>query len=107
MDYRAYPIVKLPGSETWVDSYEWGEELERLFPDIDPYDFSAACRYNDMGPAADNTIIAIRMLQQGEGDAEDWIWEVDFDNGETWTMTGWCDYTGWDCQSSNTWEKKN
>ena len=36
---------------------------------------------------------------EGENDGANWHWILKDQNGLFWYFTGWCDYTGWDCQS--------
>jgi hypothetical protein len=103
-DLSQYPIVPLPGSEGWRSAWEWGDCIEALFPEQDGSDLAYACEYNDLGPLADHRLAGLLMLQQGERDEGEWVWLVTVDDGTHWLATGWCDYTGWDCQSGLEWE---
>ena len=98
------PIVRLPGFGTWKASHYTGLALEERFPGQCAYHFTMACAYNDNGPLTDGiSITAFLMAQEGERDEGSWVWIVALDNHETWCMAGWCDYTGWDCQSGTEW----
>ena len=103
------PIIRLEGSSGWERAYEAGKLLEWAFPRQDGHDFAHALSENDYGPVEQDysNLVSIDMLKQGERDAGDWIWRVTLSNGEVWTVTGWCDYTGWDCQSGVSWTKEN
>jgi hypothetical protein len=97
-------FVMLPGSEEWRNCYEDGENLDTKFPGQDAHNFVYAIHYNNEGPLKPGLkIIDLQMLKQGGNDESDWIWKVALSDNETWWMTGWCDYTGWDCQSGNSW----
>jgi hypothetical protein len=108
-DAADLPVVPLPGSEAWAGAYDWGDSLDKTFPGQDAQDFSYACSYNDSGPTADKRVLDLRMIVQGENEGADWIWMVRFETDryepEWWVMVAGCDYTGWDCQSSNCWTK--
>lgn len=98
------PVVPLPGSENWRDAHEWGRALDRQFPDQDAMDFAYACHYNTFGPMhSGDTILELVMMQEGERDAENWVWRVTLEDGEIWFAEAGCDYTGWDCQSWIEW----
>lgn len=99
------PPVRLPGSEGYWSGWEWGEELEKAFPGQHGMNFASACHYNDYGPTKEHNITYLKMTQEGERDVSAWSWRVSFDNGEVWSATGSCDYTGWDCQSNLDWIK--
>lgn len=59
------------------------------------YDLEAACEENSI-PFSD---IQEELLEiTGENDEFSWHWIVRTDEGFAY-ITGWCDYTGWDCQS--------
>lgn len=103
MDLNDLPVVPLPGSEGWIGAYQWGGELEKAFPNQDADQLAYACEYNGLGPVDGHRITGLVMVQQGERDEGSWIWHVTLDDGATWTLEGWCDYTGWDCQSGTDW----
>lgn len=94
------PFVPMPGADRWVNSYERGEQMAVLWPGQDTHDLCYAIEYNASWP--EGGITNIKMMQQGENDGPSWIWHVTMDNeGEetTYVIEGWCDFTGWDCQS--------
>jgi hypothetical protein len=97
-----YPVVKIIGGESWSSAYDAGRELEALFSGQDAFNFCVAVSEHH-APYEEVSITKLVMIQEGENDGNSWIWHVTFDNGETWTAEGWCDYTGWDCQSNLTW----
>lgn len=99
------PVVPLPGSEGWADAYKYGNLLERKFPGQQAESLCYAIEHNEAGPAAKQEIVNLVMEQEGGPDEQDWIWRVTFEDGTTWRAIGWCDYTGWDCQSGLAWEQ--
>lgn len=103
MDMDTFPVVPLPGAEEWTGGFLWGQRLDAAFPGQDADQFAMACAENDPGPATDQPIVGFVMLERGEPDEASWRWQVTFDNGSTWIAEGWCDYTGWDCQSALEW----
>lgn len=40
----------------------------------------------------------------GEHDEASWHWILKLKDGQIAYASGWCDYTGWDCQSGADWE---
>lgn len=69
------------------------------------YDLEAALKYNHSADIIDNieTIVAEVV---GQNDELNWYWivkfkeEFDRHTGTGYALiVGWCDYTGWDCQS--------
>lgn len=100
------PLIPLPGSENWRGAHEWGIALDRQFPEQDAVDFAYACHYGGFGPMySGDILLELVLMQQGERDGGDWIWRVVLSDGETWIVRGWCDYTGWDCQSGVDWSR--
>lgn len=104
-EFDAIPLVPLAGSEGYAEAYAWGNVLEARFPDQDGLDFAYACFENDPGPTEEQAITSLVMRQQGERDEAHWIWDLTLEDGSRWVAEGWCDYTGWDCQSDLVWEK--
>lgn len=101
-------FVCLPGSEEWRASYQDGENLAKKFSGQSAHDFAAAVSYNESGPLQPGVkIIDLVCLKKGERDESAWVWKVTLHTGEIWKMTAGCDYTGWDCQSWNSWEVSN
>jgi hypothetical protein len=102
--------IILPGSETYWSGYEFGETLDKQFPDQDAIDFATAIAYAAPRPAElqDKPVIALKMIQQGENDGRNWLWAVQFEgayDGDWWVLCAGCDYTGWDCQAGGHWTK--
>ena len=50
----------------------------------------------------EDAIKRVLATHQGERDEERYIWLVEFNDGIRGLYVGWCDYTGWDCQSGLT-----
>lgn len=46
--------------------------------------------------AAIEQVLAVR---EGERDGEFWYWVLRLRDGRYAALSGWCDYTGWDCRS--------
>lgn len=105
-DENGYPLITLPGSLTWEAGYRFGQTLDVAFPGQCGYDLASAMEYNDCGPVNEtNGIVDLVMIKEGERDAEEWVWQVSMQDGTDWVATGWCDYTGWDCQSGLSWSR--
>lgn len=104
-DGQDVPVVRLPGSLGWVTACERGREWADAFPGQDAYDLASAIAENGWGPLADHELAGLLMVQEGERDGAVWIWLVALDDGSHWWAVGWCDYTGWDCQSELYWTR--
>lgn len=63
------------------------------------YDLYAAIEYNTQDYTIDDIERVLGVIQ-GQNDEESWHWILDLKNGTYVYATGYCDYTGWDCQSS-------
>ena len=100
-----YPIINLAGSEDWLSGYELSKKLEELYPNEEALDFAYCVQYTDH-PDLSSGIKFLKCLQVGERDEGDWIWQVELGDGTWYVVTGWCDYTGWDCQSDSRWASK-
>lgn len=61
-------------------------------------DLEYAMEYNPQ-PFTIQDVKAIRAYILGEPDEGSWEWVVELFDGSMWYLTGWCDYTGWDCRS--------
>lgn len=46
-------------------------------------------------------INCVLAVIEGENDEASWHWILRLENGRYAYLTGWCDYTGWDCQSGS------
>ena len=62
------------------------------------YDLKACFEYNEL-PFAVTDIEKVLAVWEGEKDEDDWRWIVRLTDGRFALVVGWCDYTGWDCQS--------
>jgi hypothetical protein len=62
------------------------------------WDLDACLDNNDIG-ISPSDITAILAVWEGENDEDDWRWIVQLTDGQFALIQGWCDYTGWDCQS--------
>lgn len=100
-----YPIIPIPGSRNYLEAYDWGAKLEKIFPGQDAESFAQACMNNHCAPIDKRSIIDIKLIQQGYNDGPSWIWEVTLE-GEIWVAEGWADFSGWDCQSGLEWTRK-
>lgn len=60
------------------------------------YDLWAACQENNV---KHDDIDAVLLELTGENDEQGWHWLVSLIGGGFAYISGWCDYTGWDCQS--------
>ena len=54
---------------------------------------------NDVEGISSHDIADIVAEVPGANDEYSWYWIVKLNSGKFALMTGWCDYTGWDCQS--------
>jgi hypothetical protein len=80
-------------------------EIKNRIHDVD-YDLEAALEYN---PDPDDPLKASDILGEhaviyGENDGYAWHWLVELKDGRFAYITGDCDYTGWDCSSSASWQ---
>ena len=64
--------------------------------DID-YDVRAACEYNGIDSS---DLLKVLLELTGENDGASWHWILSTKTGGFAYISGGCDYTGWDCQSS-------
>ena len=106
------PVVRLEGSEVWSSGYQYGEAINKAFPGVAGSDFAYALEYNDRGPVKEDysNLLTVNCTQFGERDNGSWKWTVSVLNEagevENWAIEGWCDFTGWDCQSGVAWSKQ-
>lgn len=98
-----YPQIRLPGSEQYWSGWDFGQDLEKVFPGQGCTDFAYAIEYNERGPLVEHALTGLLMVEKGYNDGDDWLWLVRLSNGHHWWLRGWCDYTGWDCRSGVTW----
>lgn len=62
------------------------------------YDLGAAFRYHNLEVASKPVEIVLELT--GQNDGAEWHWILRLEGGTYAYVTGGCDYTGWDCQSS-------
>jgi len=58
-----------------------------------------AIENNGLSNFKEDDIIDIVAEVPGENDEFSWWWVLELQNGKFALLEGWCDYTGWDCQS--------
>lgn len=75
----------------------WDNQEEYAKRGMD-YDFCAAVEYNNIDVDFDN-VRKVLALFEGENDGDSWRWIFVTNDNRYAFMKGWCDYTGWDCQS--------
>lgn len=68
---------------------------------IDDYDLEACLAYNEQDFLFED-ILKILAVYEEEYDCEGWHWILKLTDNRYAYLTGWCDYTGWDCQSDAT-----
>lgn len=44
-------------------------------------------------------VAELLAISEGENEGPSWWWILSLKDGRFLALTGWCDYTGWDCQS--------
>lgn len=69
----------------------------------DDWNLKAALEYNS--PGIDFVDISeVLAVVEGERDDSSWYWVLRLHDGSVGLLQGWCDYTGWDCQSGAQWD---
>lgn len=71
------------------------------------YDFVACMNYNSNPyQIRISDIQDVYRVEEGSRDGDHWLWVVVTKSGlyQAYCVKGWCDYTGWDCQSGSEWE---
>ncbi len=63
-------------------------------------DFASMLQYTDGKPdeLIDGTEVTFHAVVMGANDEDNWWWLYQINN-DFFLTSGWCDYTGWDCQS--------
>lgn len=64
------------------------------------WDLDACLQYNPQDGFTINDITEVIAQIEGEHDGAPYHWVLQLANGAIAYLTGSCDYTGWDCQSS-------
>lgn len=76
------------------------EKYDHSKKGFDNDDISYALQCNPQSSIIEKDIDVIVAEVCGEADGADWHWIVQRKDGKFQYLTGGCDYTGWDCQSS-------
>lgn len=103
-----YPIVDLPGSQDWARARALGLKLDAAWPGQQGDDFAYAYAYHPH-PEGLGSLVELVSLQEGDRDGPHFIWKCTFRVNygtrrlRSFIVDGWCDYTGWDCQSGAQW----
>lgn len=63
------------------------------------WDLHACLQYNPQDGFMVADIAMVLAVVEGENDERDWRWVLELIDGRIVYLQGWCDYTGWDCQS--------
>lgn len=92
--YKWLEKLDIPREHKDLLAYEI-EHTKRL-PD---YDLQAAIENNKCSFAVGDIENVLATIP-GHNDEDNWHWVVVLKNGKFFYLTGGCDYTGWDCQSS-------
>lgn len=71
-----------------------------MYNEISDYNLSGAL-INNGGEDIIKRYVQTLAVIEGENDGASWHWIVQLKNPDRFAyITGWCDYTGWDCQSN-------
>lgn len=62
------------------------------------YDLSSCLAENPQTFGVDDIARVLGCIE-GENDEDDWYWLLELKDGRPALLTGWCDFTGWDCRS--------
>ena len=57
------------------------------------------CLKENPQPFTIDDIAKVLAVHEGANDGDDWRWVLSLNDGRFVFLQGWCDYTGWDCQS--------
>ncbi len=66
---------------------------------MDNYDLQACLEENPQDAFTANDIKIVLAVWEGENEADSWRWIFQLNSDKYVLLEGWCDYTGWDCQS--------
>jgi hypothetical protein len=61
-------------------------------------DLASCLQYNEQ-PFGVDDIKQVLAVWDGEHDGDHYRWILEMKDGRYMYLNGWCDYTGWDCQS--------
>jgi hypothetical protein len=86
--------------EELVNDYDWRQVFcESGTPDTIPDNIEI-----DTSRIYIYDVIEIIAAVNGQNDGEDWVGVFKLKDGRYIKASGWCDYTGWDCQSGTSLE---
>lgn len=90
--------------ENLLSDYNWAHVFADETYGITSKDTRPAVPDNaiDLTPPSRSDIAEIIAVAQGERDSEEWLGLFILKDGRYLVANGGCDYTGWDCQASNT-----
>lgn len=77
--------------------YDNPEKYEAIGAD---YDLVACLQYNPQDTFNIDDVAKVLAVVEGENDGADWHWILRLNDNRFVYLSGGCDYTGWDCQSS-------
>lgn len=79
----------------------WDElgDADGLFAAIVAMDGDLASALGENRTELSSQITRVILALEGEHDGPHYFWWVELGNGKFALIDGWCDYTGWDCQS--------
>lgn len=63
------------------------------------YDLKSCLDNNSDVGIKPSDISIVLAVCEGENDGQPWYWVLQLNDGRFASLRGWCDYTGWDCQS--------
>lgn len=66
------------------------------------YDLAACLEFNPQNGFTIDDVVKKLAVIEGANEADAWHWILELKDGRFVYLTGGCDYTGWDCQSSAT-----
>lgn len=87
-----------------LDNYDWeevfgegsGGNCTPINPQPQPPSYSGS-----LATFTREDVVEILQMEDGENDGPDWIIYGRLKDGRFFAARGGCDYTGWDCQASN------
>lgn len=87
-----------------LNTYDWQEVFAASGDPAgqhNPANLSASLGYSgSLDHFTRDDVVEILAISDGENDGPDWLIAVRLYDGRFAFLCGWCDYTGWDCQSN-------
>lgn len=68
------------------------------------HDLKYCMEFNEF-PFTFGDVVRVHAIFEGERDGEAWRWVIELKDHSFYYVWGWCDFTGWDCQSGARVEK--